>query len=236
MKAVVSLILALGLQVFTSSPVVQAQPPCRFVLGFADAVTTLGSETAGECLEDQRTLTSPEVFDVGGRSHNLPAGVTVQRTTKGLLAWLPESRTRFATGDGLWIQNGQTMNYLTWQQWDAYLASRDSAPASAMSPPAPAATPVPAAVQDQRSADAECFNIYANALIGTLYLSPAESDRVKAEAAAANYLCGQAAERDGARGVDCFSSAWEAAKGMERVFAGSGQKVYADKYASCIGR
>jgi hypothetical protein len=233
MKAILGFGLALALQMAVSWHTVDAQASCRFVFGFAEFAARLGPGVVGTCLENQRTITGPESFTFPGVKVTIPSGWAVQRTTTGPLEWNPDS------GNMIFEDNwGVRTLYLdgeyTALSWDEHLGTT-SAPAPAV--PAPATVPprTPAEVA-RNHADAECFNIYANALIGTLYMGPAESDRVKAEADAANYLCHQAADRDGQKGVDCFSSAWNAAKGMERVFQGSGRKVYEDKYASCIGR
>lgn len=72
-----------------------AQPTCRFVLGFADLAARLGPSVAGACLENQRTITGPEDFNLSTVSLTLPSGSTVQRTTTGVFSWSPETNNTF---------------------------------------------------------------------------------------------------------------------------------------------
>jgi hypothetical protein len=216
------LVCALAVTIALYPSAGSAQASCRFVFGFADLAARLGPETVGTCLENQRTITGPETFAISDRlTLELPSGAAAQRTTTGVLAWFPQTnRTQFYNGDGQWELTAAGISFSAWEIPTAEAQ--------------PTASPAPSSAQNQRNAASACFNIYSTARIGALHSSPAEQERVKMEAQAGNYLCGQAADRDGMKGVECFKQAWDAAKGMERVFPGSGQKVYEEKYAACM--
>lgn len=202
-----------------------AQTHCRFVFGFAELAARLGPETVGACLENQRTITGQESFPLaGGVTVTLPAGTAVQQTTTGVFTWDPDfNLTEFRYGNGTWTLTANGVELTTWEELTGQAPK-----------PAPAAPSQASSAQNRASS--RCFNLVSTVLISSVHASAAERERAKAEADALMYLCGQAADRDGMRGVDCFSQAWDAARGMERMFAGSGQRVYQEKYAACIGR
>ena len=61
------------------------QAGCQFVLGFADLRDAIGPDIVGDCLEDQRTVTSQERLQVSTQVAPVVVrpGTTVQRTTGG---------------------------------------------------------------------------------------------------------------------------------------------------------
>ena len=68
----------------------QAQQPCRFVLGFATLRELVSPTIIGECLEDER--------------HNPTSGDAEQRTTGGLLVWRKaDNWTGFTDGHLTWV-------------------------------------------------------------------------------------------------------------------------------------
>jgi micrococcal nuclease len=68
----------------------QAQQPCRFVLGFATLRQLIGAAIVGDCLEDER--------------HNPTSGDAEQRTTGGLLVWRKaDNWTGFTDGHLTWV-------------------------------------------------------------------------------------------------------------------------------------
>ena len=223
MKLVLSLVLAVVLQVGAWPAVTQAQASCRFVLGFADIAARLSPSTVGICLEDQHTLPGNASFVISGGLLDLPAGTAVQRTTTGLLFWLPQPNlTEFVDASGFWQLAGAGVTFRSWDQ-----INLDSHPPTA--PPAATVTPY-------NAASADCLRAESAPLIASVTATPDESQRLKAEADAIDYLCGKALDDDGPPGVACFFNAWDASKGMERVFPGSGMKVYDEKYRACMGR
>jgi hypothetical protein len=87
--AVVAVLLA-GALPSTHLVHAQAQPACRFVLGFATLRTLVGPEIVGDCLEDER--------------FNPTNGNAEQPTTGGLLVWRQaDNWTAFTDGHWTWI-------------------------------------------------------------------------------------------------------------------------------------
>src|SRR5690348_15392551 len=90
MKAALSLVLALVLQVSALPTISHAQTPCRFVLGFAALRDLVGAQKVGTCLEDEH--------------FNLENGNSEQRTTGGLMVWRKiDNFTAFTDGGTSWI-------------------------------------------------------------------------------------------------------------------------------------
>jgi hypothetical protein len=191
-------------------------PPCQFVLGFAELRGMLGPEIVGECLENQRTITTPGHREplTPGRVHLLSPGDAVQRTTKGVLIWFPTlSAVHFFDELGIFdLQHGRTRRQL-WTEIPVTAGQRS----------------------DQDLALQRCLEQYYGAIIPSIYGDPAEERRIEGEAAAARYLCERAAEEHGQRGVDCFHDAWRSSRGVEQVFPGSGRQVYDDAFRACLG-
>lgn len=224
MRLVPTLILAVALLAWPTSA--GAQTPCRFVLGFAALYAQLGPAVAGECMENQRTLTGKEDFVLSEKvTVRLPVGAAVQRTTAGVLSWLPQPNlTEFADANGSWMLVADGVAFKSWSQINA-----ESNPAPNAPPPAQTSGSTP-----YTRASALCFQVASGPTLESVTASPARARQLQAEAEAADYLCGKALDEDGPRGVDCFSSAWDASRGMERVFAGSGMRVYDEKYRACL--
>jgi hypothetical protein len=179
-------------------------------------------------LENQRTITGEERFAVAdGIRIILPAGTAVQSTTGGVLTWAPEvNLTEFHDKNGIWTLTATGVKFIT---WDEHIGLTPA------SPPAQAAPAEPSSAYNR--AASTCFRAETDWMVTTpLDASKSVTERAEAEGKAKGYLCNQALTKDGPKGVNCFLSAWEAAKGMERVFQGSGQRVYQDKYAACMGR
>jgi len=115
-------VLALALVVLVS--MAAARTSCRFVLGFAALHETIGAERVGTCLEDEWTTTSVVSLSVGARTVTIPSGAAVQRTTTGVLVWLPAANsTRFLTEDGYWVQAKPAATYSLWDATEAQQAS-----------------------------------------------------------------------------------------------------------------
>jgi len=134
----------------------------------------------------------------------------------------------------LWGQRALTSEGLIVRSWDE-LTGRTSVPASSPATPPPAA---PSSLQWTSHDEAEelCFTAYSTAIIASVTGSVAQRELRSSEAEAINYLCEKALTKDGPKGVHCFLEAWDASKGMERVFQGSGMRVYDEIYSSCLGR
>lgn len=205
-----------------------AQAPCLFVLGFADMRDLLGPAVVGPCLENQRTLTEFERFDLGGGIvWGLPAGMTIQRTQHGLLKWEPAGNfTQFYTAAGVWDRVGDGKRFRTWSE-----AGVPAQPDADRSP-----TSIPAGADALHDARLSCVHAATGWMTVTLGTSLTAQQRaaLEADGDAKGYLCEQALNRDGPKGVACFLDAWDAATGMERVFPGSGRQVYDEKYATCL--
>ena len=71
-------------------------------------------------------------------------------------------------------------------------------------------------------------------MLNTFTAPEAVQKRAEAEGNAKGYLCEQALERHGPKGVECYGQAWDAARGMEQVFRGSGRQTYDEVYVRCI--
>ena len=237
LTALVATVLALNL---AGTAVVGAQRECSFILGFAAAAAALGPEVVGDCVEQQYVLDAPLKMAISGGSVSLRAGATVQQTTRGTFVWAPEyNAPRFITWGGLWVDPGNgIMRYATWDEARSYAARPAANPpmgAAAASAPPPS-TPPRSQWTDTEEAQFQCSTRWANALARSVGIGmpQAEMDRRKAEADAIRFLCDSTAASHGTRGVECFDKAWEAARGMERVFPGSGRKAYDDAFAVCI--
>lgn len=154
------------------------------------------------------------------QSVTLQPGTAVQRTTKGVLIWSPAANlTELDTADGFWILQPDGPLFYRWF---------DSTPSA---PP----TPVPTSVQAQRDAEAGCTLDATNALLSVPIPAPqADQQRAQDQMNAIAYLCGQAVDRYGPKGLTCFRSAWQAAVGMERVFPGAGRQTYDQRFADCV--
>ena len=222
----------------------RAQGPCSFVLGFAELAARLGPETVGACLENQRTTTSDERFVLSDRiTLSLFDGATVQRTITGVFVWFPQPNiTEFNDANGTWRLAAAGVTFSRWEGITAESASPPApATSSAARAPGPPTAAAPAVDTDRRDADSRCFRIYSNELISALDFTGTaagrrDAERREAQANAMNYLCAQAAEQHGLRGVACFESAWGDAAGMEQIFAGSGRQTYEESYRACIKR
>jgi hypothetical protein len=223
-RGAVSVLLLVALIGFApGARAVYAQPAsCQFVLGFAELAARIGEAVVGACLENQRTITGPETFNVSSKtSLELYAGHAVQRTTTGVLAWSPnDGITSFY--DEMGIRSLGPRGYVV-TAWEELLPPSGTSPA-----------PAPRQRADREVAQERCSEIWTNALVRSIGMSEVEMSRRKAEADAIYSLCGRAADDDGTRGVTCFTKAWEASLGMERVFAGSGRQAYEDAYRRCI--
>jgi hypothetical protein len=125
-------LLSLALVVLVTSAA--ARSSCRFVRGFSVLRATIGDQSAGSCLEDERATTSDGSFSLGTRTFEVPSGSVVQRTTTGMFLWLPASNTSsFLTADGYWVQGEPVATYRTWSDTEA----------QQQVPPAPASAPAP---------------------------------------------------------------------------------------------
>src|SRR6266542_3885188 len=90
MKAALSLVLALALQVSVWPAMTQAQASCRFVVGFAALRDLVVAQKVGSCLEDEH--------------FNLENGNAEQRTSGGLLVWRKvDNFTAFTDGGTTWV-------------------------------------------------------------------------------------------------------------------------------------
>lgn len=213
-------IVALGaaLILMFAPSTVGAQGSCRFVLGFADMATRLGAATVGVCLENQRTITGEESFDLGTVKMTLPAGTAVQRTTKGVLSWSPSTNYTFFRD--AWGQHILGDAGLTAKSWDELIGVQQL-------PPSPQST----------SLASQCESLAYDATRGVPRTSV---ERLTATwgtddvTAAAEEMCNEAAATHGARGLICFESAFAAARGRERLFPGQGFSAYQGAFDRCI--
>ena len=207
-----------------------AQPSCRFVLGFADLRAQVGATTVGDCIDDER--------------HNPTNGDGRQASTRGELVWRKVSNTMaFTDGHQTWaigpngLQRRLNTERFSWEPNESTVpaaapAARATAAPSSSATPAPRpAVPGSDALGDARST---CFHAMTDGMISSLRESDAVRQRAEAEASAKGYLCEQALERDGPKGVACYTSAWATARGLEQAFAGSGRQAYDEAYARCM--
>ena len=205
---------------------VGAQAQCRFVLGFANLAARLGPETVGRCVENQRTITGKEDFVLSEEvTVRLPVGTAVQRTTTGVLTWLPQPNlTEFADANGSWtlVPTG-----VAFKGWSQITSEANSASAPVPAPPA----------RSQAAPRASCETL---ALELTEDAPRSTTERLTAVwgpddvTTAAEDLCSEAAASHGARGVSCFETAFAAALGRERLFPGQGWAAYGGAYDRCI--
>ena len=215
-RVLVVVILLFGLW----SPTVSAQSTCRFVLGFATLRDAVGPATIGDCLGNERHGAN---------------GDSLQRTTKGEMVWRKASNTMaFTDGHRTWamgpngVQRRLNTERFPWEPSETVAAP--SPARSAAPPPAPP----PARVS---SPSARCGEL-ASSLTSDAPRSTVEQltaiwgpDDVTA---AAEDQCREAAAKDGARGVECFQTAFAAARGRERLFPGQGFSAYQGAYDRCI--
>jgi hypothetical protein len=197
-----------------------AQGACRFVLGFADLASRLGTATAGTCTENQRTITGEESFDLGAVILTLPPGTAVQRTTTGVFSWSPvTNNTLFRDAWGEWALTTTGVSARSWD--DATSATRPQTPSS------------PA--RSDPGADCAAIALDATRDVPRTYGQQLVAAWGGDDAAnAAEDMCRTAAASDGARGVDCFKSAFSVARGQERLFPGQGASAYQGAYSRCI--
>jgi len=196
-----------------------AQPSCRFVLGFAELAAQLGDSIVGACVENQRTITGQgeqaEAIDASA-SVAVSPGDAVQRTSRGIMTWSPKH------GNVYFFTNAA-----------AYRLGAGTSPVSTR-PTSSAPGPGPTTSEALGDARSTCGRAANDWMITTLGASEAVQRRAEAEANAKGYLCEQALERHGPKGVECYVQAWDAARGMEQMFAGTGRQTYDDVYARCI--
>jgi hypothetical protein len=215
MKAILSLVLALGLQVSASSSVIHAQTTCRFVMGFEALRNLVGAQKVGTCLEDEH--------------FNLENGNAEQRTAGGLLVWRKvDNFTAFTDGGTTWVNGPNGMQSrpngerFSWER-DPVQSTQARPPAAPVQQQAPAtvaptatatpiATPRPnltqtltprglpppdAAMTPELSA--RCFRLSTE-----FGLEFASSGAPPGTSQALMALCDATAQEAGTRGVDCF--------------------------------
>src|SRR5688572_27212563 len=132
------------------SPAAAQETPCWFTLGFAVLREMIGTETVGECLEDER--------------FNPANGNAEQRTTGGLLVWRKaDNWTAFTDGFRTWlneplgVQQRPNDERFPWENDPvvpapaATTAPASTTPAPTPAPPPASTVPVPSASSPPRS-------------------------------------------------------------------------------------
>ena len=78
---------------------------CQFVAGFADLAHPVGRTIVGDCIEDERSLTSQEAIAFTNGEHIwVMAGTTIQRTTRGVFTWTPsDNQIGFMDGQHVFL-------------------------------------------------------------------------------------------------------------------------------------
>lgn len=135
MKVAGSLILALLIQFAASMPAVNAQPSCRFVLGFATLRDLIGAQKVGQCLEDEH--------------FNLENGNSEQQTSGGLMVWRKvDNFTAFTDGATSWINGPNGLQ--SRPNRDRFSWEKDPVRPSAATEPASVQVAAPGAAASQR--------------------------------------------------------------------------------------
>ncbi len=215
MRAALSLTVALVIQLAVWVPPAQAQPPCRFVLGFVSLRESVGAQKVGQCLEDEH--------------FNLENGNAEQRTAGGLLVWRKaDNFTACTDGSTTWVngpngvQSRMNSERFAWERDPA----QPTGPAVATSPstmtpsaaavapatttttsPIPPQTPTPAPVPTARPpllTDAlrvRCVIVASNAMQGI----PPSGSSNQMQASILD-MCLAAASDAGEPGVACVDS------------------------------
>jgi hypothetical protein len=207
MKVVLTLILAISIQLTAWPHGALAQRPCSFGSEFADLSVRAG-DLLGTCVDEQRTLAGLELITVPGYGpiEGRPGSIT-QTTTRGLLIWDQQTGPpTFLDRSGMWWIADDGLRLVGWEAMGfPPAATALPAPQQAVAPPTPvrAAPPPPDPALMSR-----CVTLAGDMAEDLNQDLPPGSSAGGPAFQAFLGLCQIAVKQHGQRGFTCFETAF----------------------------